>query len=69
MVRKITSLPCCARRSRELFLRRASLILVNPYDMHEEFKHHDKLSPKSFPINVCVARPVPKSEIAKSPGA
>eukprot|EP00972_Heterocapsa_arctica_P055981 8255476-Heterocapsa_arctica.AAC.1 len=41
---------------------------VRPYDLHEEFKHRDKLSPNIYPINV-VARPVPKSEIAKSPGA
>eukprot|EP00972_Heterocapsa_arctica_P042232 6226116-Heterocapsa_arctica.AAC.1 len=37
--------------------------------MNEELKHRDKLSPNIFPINACVARPVPKSEIAKSPGA
>eukprot|EP00972_Heterocapsa_arctica_P073064 10791904-Heterocapsa_arctica.AAC.1 len=42
---------------------------VHPYDMREEFKHRDKLSQTIFPINACVARPVPKSEIAKSPGA
>eukprot|EP00972_Heterocapsa_arctica_P039707 5852644-Heterocapsa_arctica.AAC.1 len=37
--------------------------------MHEEFKHRDKLSPNFVPINACVAPPIPKSEIAKSPGA
>eukprot|EP00972_Heterocapsa_arctica_P050061 7362140-Heterocapsa_arctica.AAC.1 len=42
---------------------------VHPYGMHEEFKHRDKLSPNICPINACFARPVPKSEIAKSPGA
>eukprot|EP00972_Heterocapsa_arctica_P063017 9297231-Heterocapsa_arctica.AAC.1 len=42
---------------------------VRPYDMHEEFKHRDKFSPNICPIIVFVARPVPKSEIAKSPGA
>eukprot|EP00972_Heterocapsa_arctica_P090578 13365294-Heterocapsa_arctica.AAC.1 len=42
---------------------------AKPHDLHEEFKHRDKLSPKVFPITACVARPVPKCEIAKSPGA
>eukprot|EP00972_Heterocapsa_arctica_P104139 15347792-Heterocapsa_arctica.AAC.1 len=37
--------------------------------MHEEFKHRDKLSPNICQINAFVARPVPKSEIAKYPGA
>eukprot|EP00972_Heterocapsa_arctica_P064739 9552460-Heterocapsa_arctica.AAC.1 len=69
MVRTTSSLLCRVHRSRELFLRKAFLTLVHPYDMREEFKHRDKLSHIIFPINACVARPVPKSEIAKSPGA
>eukprot|EP00972_Heterocapsa_arctica_P003521 523911-Heterocapsa_arctica.AAC.1 len=37
--------------------------------MHEEFKRREQLSPNILAINACVARLVPKSEIAKSPGA
>eukprot|EP00972_Heterocapsa_arctica_P017276 2551919-Heterocapsa_arctica.AAC.1 len=51
-------------------LKRGNLeTCARPDDLHEVFKHRDKLSPHIYPINACVARPVPKSEIAKSPGA
>eukprot|EP00972_Heterocapsa_arctica_P084308 12419982-Heterocapsa_arctica.AAC.1 len=59
----------CTQVKRSTLKRRVLEHCVDPYGMHEECKHRDKLSPKIFPINACVARPVPKSEIAKSPGA
>eukprot|EP00972_Heterocapsa_arctica_P011285 1654542-Heterocapsa_arctica.AAC.1 len=35
---------------------------ASPFDLYEGPEHRDKLAPNIFPINACVARPVPKSE-------
>eukprot|EP00972_Heterocapsa_arctica_P083152 12253923-Heterocapsa_arctica.AAC.1 len=59
----------CTQVTRTALKRDVAEPCAQPYDLHEEFKHRDKLSPIRFPINACVARPVEKSEIAKSPGA
>eukprot|EP00972_Heterocapsa_arctica_P073270 10821093-Heterocapsa_arctica.AAC.1 len=59
----------CKQVKRAALMRGSTETCARPYGLREEFKHRDKLSPNIFPINACVARPVPKSEIAKSPGA
>eukprot|EP00972_Heterocapsa_arctica_P055890 8243773-Heterocapsa_arctica.AAC.1 len=59
----------CTEVKRTALMRGNLAACARPYDMHEEFKHRDKLSPNICCINACVARPVSKSEIVKSPGA
>eukprot|EP00972_Heterocapsa_arctica_P098240 14498896-Heterocapsa_arctica.AAC.1 len=59
----------CTQVKRTALMRGNLEVCVRPYDMHEEFKHRDKLSSNLYTINACVARPVPKCEIAKYPGA
>ncbi len=42
---------------------------IAPSCLYEEAKHREMLAQRIYPINACVARPVPKSEIARTPGA
>eukprot|EP00972_Heterocapsa_arctica_P036797 5417120-Heterocapsa_arctica.AAC.1 len=62
-------MPCTQVKRRTLRACHKAAACTSPFELYGEHQHRDKLADNIYPFNACVARPVGKAEIARSPGA